>query len=712
MKTISQPKKSLRIEFPNDHQDFGTESKEYSRNFKIVERFLNTFFKQDSAAPLFYEVEQAVNEIDFLGKNHQLYLDSKDILRAIYFQNITTTLTETQIIADDFNSLLVKHNKFLLIGEQIFVNFEINYLLFKNYKNFNDFVYSLIKKIATTNRVGTLLLISEVINKLNALKVSTTDASISQLTESCSRNIDLRAWIDFLEKSGFYDDLIEEYIKISLSNWRIFIQPIEESLDNNFVDLVHSIYIQETTISDFYFPDSLQLVKERVSAFFIDNYLKSLLENFSHSANSHDYIKAKKILHFFDQASRIKVLKTHIVHFEKQRLTTCTSFQSVITFLSSFFEWTSALLVNFPELSAEVISEIQKFVNSDKEISPQLFSSSLDADINLNECRQTSTFLKLLDLLNNKDLILIEVFKYFCKAVLLDKNSQAYIFIFEELRKIYGEETVATFIAFLDQIEEGKEISRQIPSEMQSRIKTEVISSQTWPYKIESDATLLKYMPSQFAQVAYDLKKKYSDNNRLKELSFQTKHSFAEVECQIMNSHFTLVCNSKYLPLLMLFNKSTEWDIVMLATILKSSQENITKMVRKLHSQLGILNIDAGIVSLDTTRVHALSGKRIDLTRKQRVSSGLDEETIQKSFLDEEKKEDFIRRKEKQIKAYIVHRLKKDDKVAIGVLLDALKGELNLEILHSDISTMIDDLVNSELIKRNEADLNSLQYKK
>lgn len=714
MKAISLANKSMNLEFAVEAQDFGTDSKEYIRNLKIIERFMNGFFKQGTTTPLLLEVEQAVNEIDYIGKNHQLYLDAKDILREIYTHNITTAITDSKILVDQLNSFLNLQEAFLSIGEQIFVTFELNYLIFKSYKNFSDFIFSVIKRITNSNRNATLMLINDIIRQLNELKSRdlATQAELKLTLEKVfGQKSDLKNLIHFIQQAGIYDDLVREYLSNSSAGWSEYLR-LQTQNKASLIEQMNFIFAHEVAVSERFFPGSVPLIKKEFATFFVQSYLKSLLENFAVSVTAKDYETSKKILYYFELAASLKVLKTHIIHVEKQRLLACTSFQSIINFLKHLFDWTNILFCNFPEIQSEIVLDIQKSVNADKEISPPLFASALDSDIHNNSAQQKQTFIKLFELLNEKEGYLKEVYKFFCKAIILNKNAKSYLDLLQDLKRIYGEETLAQFTDFLEQIEEGRELSSHLPPQMADKISLTVVGSTAWPHEVLQDSQWLNCMPIEFAQAAHDLTDKYSHINRLKQLTLQKKYSTAEVDCRIGNIEFSLVCKVNYLGLIMQFNKSTTYDILMLASMLKINPEKLRKMLQKLHLHIKAFTVDEVFAKFESQHAQNLTGKRIDLTEKTKLPSGLEEETIQKSAINEERKEDFIRSREKQIKAYIARRVKKEDKVPIPLILDALKGELNVEVVHSDISSMIDDLVNSEIIKRSDHDTNVLQYKK
>ena len=311
MKATSMTSKSITLEFPADPQDFGTESKEYSRSFKIIERFMNGFFKQGTTIPLLLEVEQAVNEIDFIGKNHQLYLDAKDILREIYTHNITTAISDTRIMIEQLNTFLQLHEAFLHIGEQIFVTFELNYLIFKSYKNFSDFIFSLIKRVTNLNRNATLMLINDVIRQLSHLKSSEgkiqVEAKAAQEKAFEQKN-DLKNLIHFIQQAGIYEDLLREYLSSSWVAWSEFLRASQQG-NLSFVDQLSFIFGQEAAISEAFFSDSVPLIKKEFATFFVQNQLKNLLESFAASVVVNDFETAKKILYYFELAESLKVLK-------------------------------------------------------------------------------------------------------------------------------------------------------------------------------------------------------------------------------------------------------------------------------------------------------------------------------------------------------------------------------------------------------------------
>lgn len=722
------------------------ESNEHIQNsIKNIETFIIESYTEGAlyTTPLL-QIECDVSDI--LACNQEKYLTHKlkDILKKLYFDKINglKNSESTNKIAE-FLQFANLHNNFNELSSLVFASYEKSTLCFDAIRNLKALANHLLHKefISEDNLLKDIF--CNLVNEMNSVKRNEQQL-LAKLQEM--QNI-----YDITISCGLDPIFFNIYINNSLGFWNDHLIIKENDDIEVFLNQVLSVLnIEKQILSQIGFGFYQDRSQSSIINHFFEYNRQNITRIFSVLMSKKKYEFINELICLLESIEKQEVIHTF---FKEKKRQECSELGN-LTDIVSFLDKTEELLhkINFRKnFTSEIKLQFYNILNNEKVISPSNFSKLIDSQIKKGGRWETMKgYWELLRLVHSKETFFDALYESFFKRVIGKVRLQEDFEIFNNLIKEYGEETMKKFKGFLVdlyksymfnkydmnnadtemEIEKGENsYNHEVYMEMEelqekvleilyqeqtdalpaSQYNLKILDKMCWPYTSPIDETVnFDQIKEPFASIIAKCKKEFKKINHLADLCFQSESNICDIEfCGKGDQTVLLRCNLLQAMLLHSFNDHDKWDAMNLAYYLKIDVNTLSKTIDSFNSIEKVFELEQGVLRINLEKLS--EKKMIDFTDYTKIDDWK-ENKVKSVVMVTQNKEEIIKTKKKAIKAFIARQAKVSKEITISDLTSKLSMYLKVELSHDDYSDLLEQLINSSIVKRDPSRTNVVLY--
>ena len=690
------------------------------------------------------QIEHDVNDI--LASNQEKYLTHKlkDILKKLFSDKIKDLMnSESNNKIAEFLQFANLHNNFIELSSLVFASYEKSTLCFDTIRNLKALSNHLLNKEFIREDNFLQEIFCNLVNEMNSVKRN-EQLLLAKLQEM--QNI-----FDITISCGLDLVFFNIYINNSLRFWNDQLVIKENDDIEVFINQVLSVLnIEKQILSQIGFGFYQEKSKHSIINHFFEYNGQNLTKMF-------DVLMSKKKYEFINELICLltSIEKQEVIHtyFKEKKKQECSELGN-LTDIVSFLDKTEELLhkINFRKnFTSEIKLQFYNILNNEKVINPSNFSKLIDSQIKKGGRWETMKgYWELLRLVHSKETFFNALYESFFKRVIGKVRLQEDFEIFNNLLKEYGEETMKKFKGFLVdlyksymfnrydmnnadsemEIEKGENsYNHEVYMEMEelqekvleilyqeqtntlpaSQYNLNILDKMCWPYTNPIDKTInFDQIKEPFASIIAKCKKEFKKINHLADLCFQSEFNICDIEFCGKNDQTVLIrCNLLQAMLLYSFNDHDKWDVMNLSYYLKIDVDTLSKTIDSFNSIEKVFELEKGVLYLNLDKLS--EKKMIDFTDYTKIDDWK-ESKVKSVIMVTQNKEEIIKTKKKAIKAFIARQVKVNKEVTIGDLTNKLANYLKVELSHDDYSNLLEQLINSSIVKRDPSRTNVILY--
>ena len=715
-----------------------------SKALSIISEFISGFYKGDSSNSVPYLlIENNVNQILYQREEVRLGTKLRQVLESLYRELLHDLANRDPANRlEPFNNFAITHKKFIELGTQIFSVYEQNVLCFQSYNTFaklcNGILQSELKKQD--------IYLEYLLNDLIAFITSASD------DENTTKLIFANNIVEIILNCRLHDIFLKAYCNNAKIHWKSYLYI--NNIDNfeNFISSLEKIIDNERIVFEtLKLNKHFQNIKTTILKEVFDKNAKNILVAFDAMLDQERYDLANKIIQIMIEIDNVDYIAKYFKESQNAAFIKMESLNEVISELEEINKLSKDL-----KFEKGVFSELKillhNTLNTEKEISPQNFAEAVDTKIRMDgKWENMVGYWELMRLLNLKNELFEELYKGFFDRILNKISLNADIEIFLNLITEYGEESLKKFKVLLmdiyksfkfnrgdfthwadenidsiqktqmdtDNILEANFLAKSIIEEFNNSEKEPdtpfkyfvlILDRMCWPYDELTDPNLnFDGIKDPFKKLITVSKEQFKERNPLADLNYQSLYNTCEVNYNSNTGReITLKLNLIQSIIIFGFDQVKKWDIKNLAYYLKIDEAVILKNVENMNNVLEVFNYNNGVLTLNESILEEAKSY-IDFTKEKRKES-FDVTKIRSIMFTEQNKEETLTTKNKALKAFIVRKVKSNHEIHQKELLNEVSKYLDIKVDYHDISSIIDNLIESTILKRSNANVDNLVY--
>lgn len=654
----------------------------YDFHLSRIQNFIRSYFHKNSKI-VYSLVEKSVSDLDLLCKLPELAEEIRSELNQILNTKINEKLFSENANENGIFEFLGDLKKFASVCRSIFCLFEVHFLIFKNYHDFGDFFFELVKEIFTNFPDKTFRFID--------FATRYFFKNVSEEKNNCE--IQKNLLIFTFEKTGYLKDFTKNYQTHAFKIMSREFSVISPENKQAFISKLFEIQKNEYNLYERFFPQFQAKMIENFCQFCFKEYGQLLIDFSVYFIEAKQFENNRRVISIFDSASQLGVVKENLVKFIQTQVSSSQNLNQLLQILEDFYVWNSGLFAEFEGLSKDLNTSLSKIVNTENKVSPEFFAKRLDRFIGEKDHLKVTSCLKMLQILQDKEKYFNFIFIYFSKAVLKKNDSDFYLSVFTDLTNQYGDEMTKSFKNLMTDIKESSEFLEKHRSEIDPKVVSLSIIAKNHLKNLHSNNYLNKNVLDVECRKAVDqIEERFLLNSTLKKLDFLVNESTVEVEMNVGSFASTRILKLKHAQILLAFNNEHVWSISDLSVFLNTNQESLKKTLFKMNEKFDFFEVESDFIRLKSDFAMKWAN-HLNLKQNKAIDEGFDKSTVQ-SF----NKEEVMKELERAIKAYIVKKIKTEKKVSYRRLLDGISEHFKISLLNTDISHIIDDLLANDHI--------------